>query len=862
MSANSFRTSPTHPGINSGYPTPNDPIQGIGSDLLTRSPNLPRVLVGIGRVVDIFPLKGSCLIETPFDLIFSCSYSTGTAAGVTGIMSAFAPSVGDNVVFVYHSETNNGMIVGGVMPLSFSLPGSEPIVPTWGEYKGTFYEMLDPKTFKCDKLAFGNSGSMLWSDLISGENESMSEAHVGTAHGKLYYRIQAGNLAAINFNQIDSLIDVIAHNFKFFNSGFKIDSFCDYGRTTTEILTSPSLPSFITNQKDFHTIKLFSGWFASGVAIQSNKRAGQLNSETWNDELGISSTRTTVSAWISKQNGIFIPKKIYEADDLSGKGDKEIKEEAKRIGFKIDPESQHPAAFGCMARDYVAWQTSGGYRFERFKAYKNDWEKEDPQKGFAPTLFSGNEKDSSKEPSGQYAYFFDAQKTGSPQPNISKGVDSDGDGTLDDIDGDHTYHRQGDAFMGVLPDGSVLLRDAWGSSIEMRGGKIVITNAKDTEIISGHNTVIISGNDVHIKAQNSADIHTTNKNVRIRSGRHTMIDSKQGSIQLTAMKSYGPKLKPEPGDPEPIGDKYNPTGICFRTNGQVTSIAPSISNVTDGIFSVLSPNDDDKFPLIFFKSSATIDWSGGFMNYPNKDQEGNPIKGWDRAKSLLLTSGNVMAGSFGVYEQSVIVYEAVLGGRYLLCGGAPPRDPYDESIFFNGIIGSIENGPFVRELDPRYPIRLPKEEPKRREGVDKFGKAVINQEMVNFSRFLYLANDTGNNEPWKIYKNVFWHYRRVEEYGTSKEFVWFENFWQRQFKDSLVKWSRGDSDIDEDKETVYPGKKYILESEPCYIKYEEANVYEDGTPKKSEEQNEKGGKFDKEEYLAMTFHPSLEEETQ
>lgn len=847
MSANSFRTSPTHPGINSGYPTPNDPIQGIGSDLLTRSPNLPRMLVGIGRVVDVFPLKGSCLVEAPFELIFSCSYSTGAAAGVTGIMSAFAPAVGDNVIFVYHNETNNGMIVGGVMPLTLSLPGSEPIVPIWGSYKDTFYEMLDPETFKCDKLSFGNSGSMLWSDLISGENESMSEAHVGTAQGKLYYRIQAGNLAAVNFNQIDSLIDIVAHNFKFFNSGFKIDSFCDYGRTTTEILTSPSLPPFITNQRDFHTIKLFSGWFASGIALQSNKSPGQLSSELWSDELGISSTRTTVSAWISKQNGIFVPKRVYEADDISGKGDKEIIEEAERVGFKIDPDGQHPAAFGCMARDYVAWQTSGGYRFKRFEAYKNDWEKEDPKEGAVPTIGDG-----------QYGYFLDAQKTVSPQP-LSKKSEPNEASENEEIKSDHTYHRQGEAFMGVLPDGSVLLRDAWGSSIEMRGGKIVITNAKDTEIISGHNTVILSGNDVHIKAQNSADIHTTNKNIRIRSGRHTMVDSKQGSIQLTAMASYAPKLKPQPGDPEILGDKYNPTGISFRTNAQVTSIAPSISNVTNGIFSVLSPNDKDGFPLVFFKSSATIDWSGGFMNYPNRDLERNLIEEWDRAKSVLLTAGNIMAGSNAVYENSVIVYEIVLAGRYLLCGGS--SKPGAGTTAINGPYLSLCCSPFVLPLHPRYPVRLPPTEPKRREGVDKFGKTVINQDMINFCRSLYLANDTGENEPWRIYRNVSWHYRKVEEYGTSKEFVWFENFWQRQFKDSLVKWNRGDTDIDVENETVYPGKKYILDSEPCYIKYEEVNVHEDGTPKKAEEQTDKGGKFEKEEYLAMTFHPSLEEET-
>ena len=424
--------------------------------------------------------------------------------------------------------------------------------------------------------------------------------------------------------------------------------------------------------------------------------------------------------------------------------------------------------------------------------------------------------------------------------------------------------------MGVLPDGSVLLRDAWGSSIEMRGGKIVITNAKDTEIVSGHNTVIISGNDVHIKAKNSADIHTTNKNVRIRSGRHTMVDAKQGSIQLTAMASPGPKLKPEPDDPDPLGDKYRPTGISFKTNAQVTSIAPSISNVTGGVFSILPPEDDGRHPLVLFKSSTTIDWSNGFMNFPSSDPQGNSIKNWDRSQSTFLVRGSVMAGSNAVYEGSVVAYEIMLAGRYLLCGGAPPRDPYDYSVAINGIIASIDprakagccGTMFFIGYGLRRPIALPRKEPIRREQVDKFGKAVINQKMINGCRLVYLADDTGKDQPWKIYKNVSWRYRRVEEYGTSKEFVWFESFWQRQFKDNLVYWTGGIRDVDVEGETVYPGKKYILESEPCYIKYEEANVYKDGTPKKSEEQKEGGGKFDKTEYLDMLFHPSLEKETQ
>ena len=68
------------------------------------------------------------------------------------------------------------------------------------------------------------------------------------------------------------------------------------------------------------------------------------------------------------------------------------------------------------------------------------------------------------------------------------------------------------------------------------------------------------------------------------------MDAKAGSIQLTAMSATGPKLrriKPDEDDEWSIGDEYSAAGITFRTSAQITSYAPSISNVSSGIFSVI-----------------------------------------------------------------------------------------------------------------------------------------------------------------------------------------------------------------------------------------------------------------------------------
>ena len=80
-------------------------------------------------------------------------------------------------------------------------------------------------------------------------------------------------------------------------------------------------------------------------------------------------------------------------------------------------------------------------------------------------------------------------------------------------------------------DGSVVIRDAWGSEIVMSGGNVQISCAGSTEILPGRTALTVAGDDIVNKAMNSVDIVASNHDVRICGERNVQIagGSKTGS---------------------------------------------------------------------------------------------------------------------------------------------------------------------------------------------------------------------------------------------------------------------------------------------------------------------------------------------
>jgi len=77
-------------------------------------------------------------------------------------------------------------------------------------------------------------------------------------------------------------------------------------------------------------------------------------------------------------------------------------------------------------------------------------------------------------------------------------------------------YEEHEAFWNIEPDGSIIVRDAWGSTIEMRGGNIIFNAASEVQVRSGKSVVVLAGHDVVVKGRKSVDITATDNDVRVK----------------------------------------------------------------------------------------------------------------------------------------------------------------------------------------------------------------------------------------------------------------------------------------------------------------------------------------------------------
>jgi len=94
-------------------------------------------------------------------------------------------------------------------------------------------------------------------------------------------------------------------------------------------------------------------------------------------------------------------------------------------------------------------------------------------------------------------------------------------------------------------DGSVIIRDAWGSEIVMIGGNIQLSCAGNIQILPGKSALTMAGDDIVQKAQNSVDIESADKDVRVNAYKNVQVmagvdEDHPGGITLDARGKAGP----------------------------------------------------------------------------------------------------------------------------------------------------------------------------------------------------------------------------------------------------------------------------------------------------------------------------------
>ena len=120
----------------------------------------------------------------------------------------------------------------------------------------------------------------------------------------------------------------------------------------------------------------------------------------------------------------------------------------------------------------------------------------------------------------------------------------------------------------------MLFRSGWGSEIKMVGGNVYISSAADTFINPGRNANIMAGYDFTARANNSADITTANKDIRIKAERNLMVlggNDACGGV-LIESKTPSPSYQFHPS-----GEEATVTGIVLKAKkGQIVGLAQDI----------------------------------------------------------------------------------------------------------------------------------------------------------------------------------------------------------------------------------------------------------------------------------------------
>lgn len=118
-------------------------------------------------------------------------------------------------------------------------------------------------------------------------------------------------------------------------------------------------------------------------------------------------------------------------------------------------------------------------------------------------------------------------------------------------------------------DGSVIVRDAWGSEITMIGGNVTIACAGNVMTLPGQTALTIAGDDIVQKAQNSVDIHSSEHDIRLSASRNMEIvggadESKYSGGVIIESRGTGTG----PWDGKDKGESARLKGITLKTKKQ------------------------------------------------------------------------------------------------------------------------------------------------------------------------------------------------------------------------------------------------------------------------------------------------------
>lgn len=376
-------------------------------------------------------------------------------------------------------------------------------------------------------------------DIMPGVCAVINDQQAGYSVSPLAVTLKAGAKAQVRCSSIDDNVRVVAGLFQFFGPDGTLQAFNDNGYVTEERVSTPyqcersgmnavgqpvfkdkgkrtlasgslttglqGLKTRMVPRKRLHSLLGFMGDLLNlfvakpdpdadvpETADAETRDQGLLHTHV--DGSGRLHVRAANGVLFERTDKIPVPKRLREPWDPEG--DKDIQPPPPRLPFEWSKE--HPFGHSLHFRDANAWRTLQAY-----------WHLHNQSTATGHKDYYLPEESELRVPDDKY------DEVGQAEERFADNAD-----------------RR--AAIALEPDGSIILRDAWGSEIIMRGGSIIISAAANIEYRAGKSIIGMGGQDVVLKARDSADITAERKDIRLSAAKNMQVTGKGVLIESTA----------------------------------------------------------------------------------------------------------------------------------------------------------------------------------------------------------------------------------------------------------------------------------------------------------------------------------------
>ncbi len=410
------------------------------------------------------------------------------------------------------------------------------------------------------------------------------------------------------------------------------------------------------------------------------------------------------------------------------------------------------------------------------------------------------------------------------------------DGRMQEVD---VYPNE--SFFGMLREGGVVIGDGYGATITMAGGDITLSAPNRVWLKSGKDVVIWGGHDIALRAKNSLDLTTTNKDVRIKAGNNMQIragndDADEGGGILVESRSKSDKFDFNKGP----GEDTVQNGILFRAvRSRVLTYGRDVyirSGGSGGASGGGSTGFDGPGNIVLDAGNMdgnlevrAVDINLNFTNrmnaYSFTDGKKKGTKGF-----ILDSTGVNLDGNLNVTETASVGKNVTIG---------------DGLAVVSGQIGTTDGVNSIGKLTAQSVRQYEKFLKEVRDSLSKL-KGFYNLAQTKFQKDWYEGDDKPGSD--QFVKTAVFGFRQERDYKTETMVV-YEDRWQQMARldgTQVEKWEEKSITAGSKKTYPFPGEN-VFEKDgwrTVDLKYRESS------DRVSKDRGENGAAYSDAEYSA------------